>query len=250
MQADTPCLEFLKRISSPSQLLSLFDLLPDVSFFMKDRKGRFIALNRSGCEYCGVKFSHEAFGKTDRDFFPRARAAEYMADDRSVMKSGRPILNRLEAAPEMEGSPRLVVTNKIPLRDSNGHVIGVAGFSRRVEQVRCAPAAMKKLASAVDHIHRKHAEPITTEELARRAGLSLRQFERTFRKALGTSPRQYILRVRIESACSLLAETDDTIASIAQKCGFYDHAHFTHAFISQINMSPSQFRREHQMPSV
>lgn len=250
MKDDAQCLHFLNRISSASQLLSLFDLLPDVSFFIKDRKGRFIALNRGGCEYCGVKSSHEAFGKTDRDFFPAGRAAEYMADDSAVMASGKPILNRLEAAPEREGSPRLVVTNKIPLRDSHGRVIGVAGFSRRVEQVRCAPGAMKKLASTVDHIHRNHGEPITTEGLARRAGLSLRQFERTFRRALGTSPRQYILRVRIESACSLLSETDDTIASIAQKCGFYDHAHFTRAFISLISVSPSQFRREHQMPSV
>ena len=103
--------DFLQNIGSFAQLLPLLDLLPDVSFFMKDAKGRFIALNRRGCEYCGVKSEREALGKTDRDFFPRVRAAEYAADDKAVMKSGKPILNRVEAAPEMEGSPRLVVTN-------------------------------------------------------------------------------------------------------------------------------------------
>ena len=59
--------------------------MPDISFFMKDREGRFIALNRMGCEFCGVTTEREAFGRTDRDFFPEVNAELYMADDRAVM---------------------------------------------------------------------------------------------------------------------------------------------------------------------
>lgn len=48
--------------------------MPDVSFFMKDREARFVALNRLGCELCKVISEHEAIGKTDRCFFLPARA--------------------------------------------------------------------------------------------------------------------------------------------------------------------------------
>jgi AraC-like DNA-binding protein len=227
-----------------TQLLQVFDLMPDVSFFMKDLDGRFVALNRLGCEFCGVRSARDAFGKTDRDFFPRDRADAYMADDRVVMQTGQAVCNRIEPAPEMEGSPHLVVTNKMPLRDSSGNVIGVFGFSRRVEHVRCAPAATDKLAAAVAYLHENFAESLSTEDLARRAGQSVSQFERTFRKAFGTSPRQYVLRVRVERACRLLTETDQTVATIAVECGFCDHAHFTRAFRALMSVSPSEYRRE------
>ena len=55
---------FLSKISA-AQLARLFDLLPDVSFFIKDRKGRFVALSPLGYEYCGVKSERDALGKTD-----------------------------------------------------------------------------------------------------------------------------------------------------------------------------------------
>lgn len=237
--------EFLNHLA-PGQLLSLYDLMPDISFFIKDREGRFIALNRMGCEFCGVATEREAFGRTDRDFFPEANAELYMADDRAVMDSGEPIFNRIEPAPETKGSPQLVVTNKIAVKDRKGHIIGVAGFSRRVEHLRCAHTVIKKLAIAVELLHQHYASPITTSELAKRAGLSESQFERLFRKAFATSPRQYLQRVRIGHACRLLEDTNETIASIALQCGFYDHAHFTKAFRMQKSTTPSRFRKEHQ----
>jgi AraC-like DNA-binding protein len=241
--------EFIDSLAA-EDLLQLFGLMPDVSFFMKDRDCRFIALNRLGCEFCGVPSEREALGRTDRDFFPANRADEYMADDREVMTTGQPILNRIEPAPEMEGSPHLVVTNKIAVRDRGGRIVGVAGFSRRVERLRAAPAALNNLAKAVDTLHRRHAEDLGTAELAKEAGLSTSQFERTFRKAFGTSPRRYLLRVRIEHACRFLTESSETIATVAHRCGFCDHAHFTRAFVAEKGISPSLFRKERQNPGA
>jgi AraC-like DNA-binding protein len=228
----------------PDDLLQLFSLLPDVSFFMKDRQGRFVSLNRRGCDYCGVTAELEAIGKTDRDFFPAVRAREYMADDRAVMSSGKAIINRIEPAPESAGSPRLVVTSKIPLRDANGKVVGVAGVSRRVEQVRTDPAATERLGKAVSYLHEHCSEQLSTADLAKIAGLSVSQFERTFKRAFGTSPRQYLLRIRIEGACQRLIEGAESIASIALECAFYDQAHFTRKFTTLMGMSPSKYRRE------
>ncbi len=236
---------FLRRVDG-NQLVGLFNMMPDISFFIKDRKGRFIALNRRGCEFCGVRHEREAFGKTDRDFFPRRRADAYMRDDRAVMRSGRAIVNRVESAPEAEGSPRLVLTSKIPLRDARGRVIGVAGFSRLTEHVRERPDAVEKFAQVMAHIHRQPQSAMRIEDLARMAGLSVSQFGRTFRQCFGTTPHKYLLRVRVESASRLLAETHKTITAIAAETGFHDHAHFTRSFGQVMGVPPSEYRREHQ----
>ncbi len=241
--------QFLVSLDSPARLLALFDLLPDVSFFMKDRAGRFIALNRRGCEYCGVRNEREAMQRTDRDFFPGARAEEYMNDDRAVMESGIPMLDRVEPAPEMEGSPRLVITNKIPLRNRAGEVIGVAGFSREVSRVG-GRQSIAGLTRAVEHLHEHAAEPISTKRLAGLAGLSESQFERTFRRTFHASPRQYLLRIRVETACRALAATDETVAAVAVQCGFYDHAHFIRSFRRIMGCSPTEYRRNNGAPAA
>lgn len=126
---------FLRRINA-SQLAQLFDFLPEVSFFIKDRTGRFMALNQRGCEYCRVQHEHEAIGKTDRDFVPKSRADEYARTDAAVRRAGQGMVKRVLSAPERAGSPRLISTTMLPLRDTRGRVIGVAGFSRPLEQMR------------------------------------------------------------------------------------------------------------------
>lgn len=83
---------------------------------------------------------------------------------------------------------------------------------------------------------------------ATRAGLSVSQFERSFRKSLGSSPRQYVLRLRLEAASRHLAESDATIAAIALESGYHDHANFTRSFRQIMGLAPSAYRREHQQP--
>lgn len=236
--------EFFDRLEPGQQPLALFDLLPDVSFFVKDRSGRFMALNRRGCEYCGVVSEEAAIGKTDHDFFPKTRADVYREDDERVMSSGQAIVNRIESAPEVAGSPRLVATSKIPLRDRRGRVVGVAGFSRQVERIQSG--TVDAMSDVIQYLHGHFTETISSDELARMAGLSVSHFERRFRLAFGSSPRQYLIRVRIENAVAKLRETDLSITEIALCCGFYDHAHFSRSFKGIMKMSPSTYRRKTQ----
>jgi len=236
----------LAEVGVNRQILGLFDLQPDVSFFIKDTKGRFISLNRRSCEYCGVKSEYEALGKTDSDFFPPNRAAMYQADDRRVIETGQPVVNRIEPAPEEEASPRMVVVNKIPLRNDKGQIVAVAGFSRRVPQSRGLPSVSLKLSKAVEYLHRNFSEVIKTSGLAKQVEMSVRQFERSFRKALGTTVRQYLLRIRLDHAQYLLRNTEDTISAIALGVGFYDHAHFTRTFRRENGMSPKKYRMQNR----
>lgn len=240
---------FFSQIGPHDQVLSLFDLLPGLSFFMKDREGRFVALNRRGCEYCGVATEQEAIGLTDFDFFPKQRADEYRSADVAVMESGEAIVNRIESAPEAAGSPRLVMTSKVPLRNVQGRVIGVAGFSQQVETMRDQSETIDAFARVMEHLHRNYEQGLTTDQMASMAGLSVSQFERRFRRAFGTSPRQYLMRIRVENAARALVDTDQTVSEIAQACGFYDHAHFSRSFRRIMNTSPSEYRKN-QTPSL
>ena len=224
-----------------------------MAFFVKDRKGRFQALNRRGCEFCGVASERAALGRTDFDFVPHSRAAEYQRDDRQVLRSGRSIVNRVESGPQ--GSAKasdgfFILTSKIPLRDARKRVIGLAGISRRVEQVRERPAAVTRLAEVLETIHDPAHAAMTNADLARRAGLSVSQFERVFRSNLGLSPRQYLVRIRIEESARALAEGHETITAIAHRFGFYDHAHFTRRFRKIMGITPSAYRREHHHPTA
>ena len=237
-----PASSFFKDIGADAQLISLFDMIPGVSFSVKDNQGRFVAMNQRACEYCGVASESDAIGKTDHDFFPKSRADEYRADDKAVIDSGKPIVNRIESAPEPEGSPRLVMTSKIPIRNRNGNIIGTAGVSRQIEQIRNQSATADAFAKVVEHLHSNFSGSISSQELADLAGLSISQFERRFRRAFGTSPRQYLMRVRVENAARLLIESDRTVSTIAVECGFYDHAHLSRYFRRIFSDSPTQYR--------
>jgi len=102
----------------------------------------------------------------------------------------------------------------------------------------------EKLGWCVIELVRVDRSNDTTKELAELAGLSASQFERTFQKTFGSTPRQYHMRVRVEAACRQLTQSDETVAAIAQQCGFYDHAHFTRCFQRIMGISPSAYRRE------
>ena len=238
---------FFRTLAPNDQLLALFDLIPEVSFFVKDRDGRFMTLSLHKHEHCGVKTEADAIGKTDHDFFSKPRADAYRADDLTVMESGTPLINRVEASPEVFDSPRLVATSKIPLRNRQGDVVGIAGLSRPLAAIRGETDLSRRFEKVIKYVHRCYGDAITSTKLAELAGLSVSQFERRFGEAFGTSPRQYLLRIRIEAAARLLASTEQTVSEIAYACGFHDHAHLSKSFRKMMHLSPTHYRAANRL---
>lgn len=87
------------------------------------------------------------------------------------------------------------------------------------------------------------AEPLTLSEMAAAAGLSRMHFAAQFRMATGTSPHDYLLSRRIETAKTLLADTDTALAEIALSVGFLAQAHFTTVFKRLVGETPARWRR-------
>ncbi len=86
-------------------------------------------------------------------------------------------------------------------------------------------------------------EPLSVAQMARRANLSPSRFSTVFRQHFGLSPHQYLLRLRIEHAQSLLTTTDLPLSDIAASCGFADEHHFSKAFKRIVRVTPGAFRK-------
>jgi PAS domain-containing protein len=73
---------FTDLLANPFAVLALFEYLPEIYMYVKDRDGRYIHVNRVAREVMGIKHASEAVGKNDFDFFPPAVAAQYIEEDR------------------------------------------------------------------------------------------------------------------------------------------------------------------------
>ncbi|MFJ4455017.1 AraC family transcriptional regulator [Pseudomonas sp. NPDC089392] len=85
------------------------------------------------------------------------------------------------------------------------------------------------------------AEKITLEDLAELCGLERYQFLKYFKQTVGMTPHAWLVRLRLERACLLLARNEWQVSRIAQEVGFYDHSHFTRAFRQAFGVAPSHY---------
>ena len=96
------------------------------------------------------------------------------------------------------------------------------------------------------HVEENISARIHIKQLARLVGLSASHFCRAFKCSFGTSPRDYVLRRRIEVAQALMLTTPAPLSAIAVSCGMCDQQHFTRSFGRIVGESPSTWRRARQ----
>lgn len=232
----------LETLAEPLTLLELFEFLPQVYMYVKDRDGRYVRANRVACDVMGLT-PHEVIGKTDFDIFPPAIATQYVAEDRRVIESAKPLTDQVWLVPGPAGVPRWYLCNKIPLLDAQGHVLGIAGVKRPYEQAGHAPAGYARLLKVVELVTTHYHEPLDVPDLANHVNLSVSQLQREFSRLFGITPVQYIREVRIGVARHLLESDGESMAQISAACGFYDQSHFTRQFKASTGMTPLEYRR-------
>lgn len=87
------------------------------------------------------------------------------------------------------------------------------------------------------------AESLTLADIAAEVHLSVYHFVRVFRAATGETPYRYLTRLRIERARGLLTDSDLTIGQIAERCGFGSPGALSTAFLGQVGVRPSVYRK-------
>ncbi|WP_154856200.1 PAS domain S-box protein [Cyclobacterium xiamenense] len=115
-----------------SLLRAIIDNLP-IQIYVKDAAGRHIINNKYQYEdLLGAKSEWETLGKTVFDYFPEEIAAGMDAYDRKIVEEGVPVMNVEEFYYDREGKQVWLLTNKVPLKDAKGKVVGLVGMSRDV----------------------------------------------------------------------------------------------------------------------
>jgi PAS domain S-box-containing protein len=222
-------------------LHDVFAGVPHTMFCVKDVDGRYIAVNQAFAERAG-RSVEAVLGSSAADLFPADLAESYEAQDRRVLATREAIRNELELILRPDGSRGWYVSTKTLLVDERGGPIGLASVSYDLRSSTAPDDRHQRLQAAIDLARRRFAEPVKVVELAEAAGLSLAQLDRALRRTIGLSPKQLLLRARLDEAMRRLDDTDLPIATIASECGYYDQSSFTRQFRRATGLTPAAYR--------
>ncbi|MEP7286224.1 MAG: PAS domain S-box protein [Chloroflexota bacterium] len=112
---------------------AIMNNLPDALYF-KDKASRFTRLNWAQAQKLGIADPNEALGRTDFDFKPPDLAQIIFDEEQQLVETGQPVLNRIEFNPD--GQDRWYSVSKVPIKDSEGRIIGLVGLSRDITDIK------------------------------------------------------------------------------------------------------------------
>jgi AraC-like DNA-binding protein len=239
------------------QLAELFNYVDDVLAWAKDRDGRFLWVNRAIIMMRAARQPNAdssdvlgaILGYTDHDLCPAVLADQYQLDDDQVLAGNR-IVNRIEPFHQHDGSTCWHVTNKIPLLDEDGAVVGTAGIARLLSEADSKVVAGNEFGSVLAYMRDNHHLSITNVYLARLAHMSVRAFERKFKRCFHLSPQKYLRKLRMRVAGHSLVYTSKPLAEVALSCGFVDQSHFTREFRREFGRTPREYRSHYASPAA
>jgi len=94
----------------------------------------------------------------------------------------------------------------------------------------------------LEYMHAHYTEPLNIDMLASIAMQSRFHFIRTFKTAMGVTPYQYVLKLRVEKAKDILQRTDITVTELSYRLGFPSTSQFFRAFVKFVKVTPEQYR--------
>jgi AraC-like DNA-binding protein len=228
---------------SADALVDLFDNLPNVVFFVKDRTGCYTHVNRTLVSRLSLHHYSEVVGRHPEDLFPAPLGLRYSEQDQQILISGGSIGDLLEVHLYPHRMSGWCLTCKYPLRAHN-RVAGVVGVSRDLGHPDEQPPIYGRLVRVLEYFQKHYGEPVRMETMAQLAGMSIAQLERHWKHVFQLNPRQMLTKLRMDRAMQLLREPV-SVAAIAQACGYGDQSAFTRQFRKLTGVTPLQYRALH-----
>lgn len=116
-------------------------------------------------------------------------------------------------------------------------------FSAKIEEDGELRRGASSIEAAIRHLDTYYYEPVSLNELAKRSFLSKNYFAQLFKEKTGMTVSQYTQQARIDEACRLIRETDQSWTQIAAEVGYADYKAFYVAFKKQRGLSPNEYVR-------
>lgn len=106
----------------------------------------------------------------------------------------------------------------------------------------------RRMVRAIEFMERSIESPLPLAKIADLVGLSPRQLQRLFMSALGRTPEQLFIDIRLQAATDLLTHTDDSVGDVALQCGFGNQSHFARSYLAAYGLRPSDVRHATRAP--
>jgi len=201
----------LHRDRERQLLQTLLDNMPD-SIYFKDKDSRFIRISGGMAAKFRIASAEAAIGLTDADIFTPEHAMMARNDEQEIMRTGKPLVSRVERETWPDRPDTWCSSTKLPLRDSNGSVIGTFGISRDVTDLKQTEEELAKARDAADSANRAKSDFLAnmSHEIRTPMNAIIGMSELLSRTALNRDQRDYLEMVR-EAADSLLRLLNDIL---------------------------------------
>jgi PAS domain-containing protein len=156
----------------PRQFLRAFDHVPGLFYFVKDAESRMMLSTRRHARVAGHPSDDEIVGKRPHEYLTKGIADHYVAGDRKVVHTGEPLRNVIEMGFNDHGLPDWIITDKYPLRDAAGRVVGVVGTVQTLEGRVRMLAHLGEAGKAVTFIRENLGERMLLRDVAAHVGMS------------------------------------------------------------------------------
>jgi len=130
-----------------SLLSTIFESSPDYIYF-KDLDSRFVRFSHSFMRHFKVTDEAMLRGKTDFDFFGMEISQAARDEELEIMRTGAPLVGKVEKSPTLDGRINWFLTTKTPWRDPDGSIIGIFGISKDI-------TALKEAEEQLEKVHRQ-----------------------------------------------------------------------------------------------
>ncbi len=113
----------------------LLDHIPDRIYF-KDTQSRFLKCSNTVVSGLGISRAEEAVGKSDFDFFTEEHARPAYEDEQAIIRTGQPLIGKVEKETWIDGTETWALTTKMPLHNKDGQIIGTFGITKDVTEMK------------------------------------------------------------------------------------------------------------------
>lgn len=232
-------------LKTPGLLENIFDSLPDVLFYIKDARGHYLWVNTVLVERAGFADRSDVIGKTADQLFP-VSGSSTMAHDLEVIETQRPIRDLLRLYRTSGGERYWCLSSKFPMLAKPEGNLGLVGISRDLPRPNERHRSYHRLARFLEYIEARLDQSVLISDAANYSSISVDTLGRLVFEVFHVSPKQLLMKKRIDKACLLLEETDMPITEIFGSCGYTDQSAFTRIFKAATHFTPAQYRSIHK----